>query len=237
MQLDQLQRSMIAAIDHGPGHIAGAEFIGGSVGAMRGLCVHANTISHARLVAIEETFPRTRERVTHGDFNALSRRFVELPEGAGEPLARIGRHFPPFLAEAGQQDAAALAAFEWAWLESYHAAEGDALDLAAFAGMTQDELLGTVVARHPAARLTQAVRDDELANAVPGLADAPAILVTRPHAEVRVSPATAIMARQFELLDEPQPVCNLLACSDEPDGEDSLPALFAMLEAGSLVLT
>ena len=68
-------------------------------------------------------------------------------------------------------------------------------------------------------------------------AAASAILVSRPHADVVAGPATALMALQFNLLTEPQPVCNLLECGDELEGEDSLQALFAMLQAGALVLT
>jgi len=237
MQLEELQRSIIAAIDHGPDHVTEAAYLGGRAAALRGFSVHANTISHARLVAIEETYPRTRTRLGHSDFNSLSRRYVELPEAASEPPASIGKHFPPFLADAGQTEAAALADFEWAWLEAYHGAEAAALELAGLAGLTQDELLQTIVARHPAARLAVAVRDDDLASEVPGLADASAILVSRPHADVVAGPATALMALQFNLLTEPQPVCNLLECGDELEGEDSLQALFAMLQAGALVLT
>ncbi|MDG2004752.1 MAG: putative DNA-binding domain-containing protein [Novosphingobium sp.] len=237
MQLEDLQRSIVAAIDHGPDHMIDTAFLGGRAAAQRGLSVHANTISHARLVAIEDSFPRCRESLGPSEFNALSRRFVELPEAAREPLASIGRHFPSFLSGESQGDAGTLAAFEWAWLEAYHASEGDALSLADLAGVTEDELLRKVVARHPASRLTAAVRDDALESEVPGLGEAQAILVTRPQAEVKLCPASAMMALQFNLLANPQPVCNLLACGDEIDGEDSLQALFAMLEAGSLVLT
>jgi hypothetical protein len=237
MRLEQLQRSMIAAIDHGPDHIAQAVFLGGRAAALRGFAVHANTISHARLVAIEDSFPRCRIRLGHGEFNRLSRRFVELPQAAGEPLASIGRHFPSFVSGSGHGGAAALAAFEWAWLEAYHAGEADALSLADLAGLAEEDLLQTIVARHPAARLAGAVRDKDLEAEAPGLGDAHAILLTRPEAEVRIGPANAMMALQFECLEVPQPICNLLACGSELHGEDSLQALIAMLEAGSLVLT
>lgn len=237
MQLEALQRSMMAAIDGGPGFVDESLFSGDRAAAMRGLAVHANTISHARLVALEETFPRTREQLGHGRFNALSRDFIERNEARAEPLNTIGRHFANYLGICEAPNAAVLAAFEWAWLESYHAAEDKALELADLAGAGEEELLAITVARHPAARLVSANAGPWLEDELPGIAGAAAILVTRPGADVMVSSANAPMARQFALLADPQPVCNLLAAGREQDGEDGLHALLAMLEAGSLVLS
>lgn len=236
MRLDDLQTMMIAAIDHGPDQVVDAAFLGGRAGALRGLRVHANTISHARLVALEDSFPRSRTRIGEADFNALSRAYLELPAIGSEPHAAIGRRFAQFLRRSGHGEEAALAGFEWAWLEAYHAADAEAAPLAGFSGMAEDQLLQSIVARHPAARLVASFRDAALEDEVPGLAGAAAILVTRPGAEVRVSPASAAMARLFDMLAEPQTICNLLECGGEPAGEDSLQALFAMLDAAALVL-
>jgi len=238
MKLDALQRSMIEAIDKGPDHVADTAFVGGRKGALRGLSVHANTISHARLVALEETFPKLRDLIGEERFNQLSREYVGRNEAIGEPLNAIGRHFAQFMREKPDCDntAAALADFEWAWLESYHAADAEALTLAQFADADEESLLNTIVALHPASRITPASARAALLDEVPGLADCAAILLTRPQADVLVSPASEAMVRQIDELAEPQPFCNLLGNVDEQLLAQGLQASMAMLEAGALVL-
>lgn len=236
MRLDELQRSMIDAIEGGPDHIVPAEYVGGIRSAMRGLRVHANTISHARLVALEESFPRSRERLGEERFNLLSRDFAELDQAKEQPLATIGHGFAEFLDRSGESEAAKLARFEWAWLDTYHAGDAVPLELADFVGLDEDRLLATEVSLHPAARLVTAFEDALLAEEVPDFAEAAAILLTRPQAEVRIGAANPAMAQQFALLAKSQNVCNLLEAGGEPAGEDSLQALFALLSAGALVL-
>ena len=243
MPLEALQRAMIAAIDKGPAFIEDEAFRGGRAAAMRGLSVHANTISHARLVALEDTFPRTRAHLGDARFNTLSRAFMEHEQAIAEPLSTIGRHFPSHLARAESADVGALAAFEWSWLETYHAADHEPLKLADFAGAEEERLLATIVARHPAARLAPAGAALFLKDEAPGaderapLEGAKAILLTRPHAEVLVNPATLRMVQLFTMLDNPQPICNLLTGGGELQGEDGLQPLLAVLRAGSLILS
>ncbi len=238
MRLDALQKGMVDAIDKGPSFIAGDAYVGGRKAAMRGLSVHANTISHARLVALEETFPKLRETMGHERFNALSRDYVATREAMGEPPSTIGRHFPAFLESRGEpNEHHALAAFEWAWLESYNAAEVDAIELSEFAGVEEGALLATVVALHPAAWIAPARAAFAIEDEVPGVCGSAALLITRPDAEVLVSPASAIMLEQFIVLSEPQAICNLLQAGDEQGGEDALQGVLALLAARSLVLT
>lgn len=80
--LEQVQQSMMQAIALGPDHAPCEFFRDGRAAALRGLSVHANTISHARLVALEETFPRTRSLLGESLFNRLSRGYVEC-DGIG----------------------------------------------------------------------------------------------------------------------------------------------------------
>lgn len=238
MRLDALQESMIAAIDKGPDFIPHAAFAGGFEAARRGLSVHANTISHARLVALEETFPRTRALIGEEAFNRQTRAYVETRQAVRCPLDRIGHQFPQFLAGShGFDRASALAAFEWAWLESYHAADAEALDLSHFADATEETLLSAVVRLHPAALLVTARAAPMLTEEIPALAGAEAILVTRPGAEVLLTPADKPMQQQHAMLGKPQPICNLLDLGSEAAGEDCLQGVMTMLRAGSLVLT
>lgn len=186
---------------------------------------------------------RARARLGTEAFNTLSRLYLDWPGVLGHPLALIGVDFAAFLRASVETLAEAdLAAFEWAWLESYHAAEAQILGLADLAGIDEAVLLGIVLKRHPAAqllclnRLVHQIIGDE----VPGLGDAPAILLTRPHAQVLVAPANAVMSAVFANAGKPVSICNLLGDGAEPDGEHQLPpddimnALIALMESGAL---
>ena len=237
MQLEALQRSMMAAIDGGPDHVPDGVFAGGSPAAMRGFAVHANTISHARLVALEDTFPRTRSLLGEEAFNRLSRAFVETAQSKAVPLASIGRHFPAFLRQQSADELpSALAGFEWAWLASYHAAEARVLHLSDLAGIAEDRLLSMWLARHPAACMIGADAAPALAGAGIDFAGAPMILLTRPEAAVCVTPVTRAMASLFEKLDEPCEVAALITAGEDQEsgGQGMLPALVSLIEAGAL---
>lgn len=245
--LEDAQRAMMRAIDLGPAELPEGLFAGTLNRVLLGMKVHANTISHARLVALEDTFPRTRALMGHDRFNERSRRFAGLPGATAEPLAEIGKGFPNFLAEVGEPaPAVGLARFEWLWLEAYHAAEALPLRLAALAGMAENALLEVEIAAHPAARCCCPDRAvlELLGEQVPGLGNADAILIARPDAEVLVSPATAAIAR---ILGSVIGACgnrttigNLFAdltepgCKDRLPPDDFMPALVALLEAGVL---
>lgn len=148
--LEQVQQAMMCAIALGPDHVPHDLFTGGRARSLRGLAVHANTISHARLVALEDTFPRTGQLLGEAAFNALSRTFMETGAG-GLPLAHIGRRFPEWLAAESQRPGATdLARFEWAWLRCYHAADAAALSLPELAELGPEGIARLVLTRHPA---------------------------------------------------------------------------------------
>lgn len=243
LTLDRVQQAMIQAIDHGPGFMPPGLFAGSDGRALMGLKVHANTISHARLVALEDTFPRTRGMLGQEHFNALSRDYVELPSAQALPLGRIGAGFADFLTACEDCDGAAdLARFEWSWLESYHAADMEPLRLAGLVGIEPDDLLRLGVSVHPAARimaLGSAVRE-ALAAEAPGLAGADAVLIVRPDAEVLLHPASRLMCAILRLAGRPIAIGNLMAVSDEPASTDhpspevAMQALVALLDAGAL---
>lgn len=235
---------MMAALDHGPAHLPDNLFSGSRERVLAGMKVHANTISHARLVALEETFERTRAAIGHDAFNRHSRLFLEQPGVTGQPLAMIGAGFDAFLA--GQGEAAGvpdLARFEWLWLEAYHAADAEPLALTALAGLAPEALLAVRLAAHPSARadrLAPLVRA-ELASEVPGLEQAEAVLLVRPHAEVLICALSAAAAAVLALAHNPQTIGNLLALPGEhPDDEErqadaNMQALVTLINAGALV--
>lgn len=241
--LEAAQSAMMRALDLGPGELPDGLFAGARSRVLMGMTVHANTISHARLVALEDTFPRTRAQLGHETFNEHSRRFTGLPGVTARPLARIGTGFPDFLDEAGETCVAVdLARFEWLWLEAYHAADALPLRLGALAGFDEAALFDLVIAPHPAARTVRADRAVHrlIGKEVPGLGDADAILITRPDAEVLVAPAGTTMATVFAALEIPASIGSLFAdlietgCKDRLPPDDFMPALIALIEAGAL---
>ena len=244
--LDHGQHAVMQALDHGPAHLPGGLFAGDPERVLAGMKVHANTISHARLVALEQTFPRTLAVIGHDRFNAHSRLFVTQPSVTARALADIGAGFDAFLLAAGDnQGAADLARFEWLWLQSYHAADAAPLALSDLAGIAPDALLNLPLARHPAA---QAARFAPLVHDLIGaeaeaeaIAQAQAILITRPDAEVLVAPASDMMVTMLDLAQIPRTIGNLIALDNEPSDEDSAPVdaamqeLVALINAGALI--
>ena len=227
--LEREQAAIAATLLYGPDHLPAGLFAGDDNAVLRGLRVHANTVSHARLVALEETFPRTREYLGEAEFNRLSRAFVE--GGGAERLALpdIGRDFAGWL---GDPLAADLARVEWAWLESYNAADTLPLRLADLAGYDEAALLGLTVRLHPATRIVKLASDAapliDPAFA-PGTA---ALLVTRPDAEVRLFALHDADDAALDRAKEISTLGNLIASLAEmhPDGGA---AIAALIDAGA----
>jgi len=231
------QAGFIDALQQGPSAFPEGLFSGSVDRAMLGLKAHANTISHARLVALEDTFPRLRQRIGTERFNTLSRDYVETPAAMASALPQIGRDFAAHIAAAGL-DAASLdlARIEWLWLESYHAAEAEALDMAAIAALDEAGLLDLLLRPHPALRTLRlsAPIAPEL-GLDDGAADAAMLLITRPDADVLVQPLDGEQALVLELAQQNPRMRNLLEMAVERMGEaKALPHIFAIIAAGAL---
>jgi hypothetical protein len=242
--LENGQEAMMRALDHGPAHLPMDLFAGSVERVLAGMKVHANTISHARLVALEDTYPRTRDHLGHARFNQHSRLFLQQPGVAGRSLAMIGAGFDRFLARHGDGEGpAALARFEWLWLQSYHAAEADVLTLEELTCLASEALLEQSLASHPAAFAARfhPLVHDLIGAEVPGLASAEAILIARPEAEVLVSPATAIMADVLFAAEKSCTIGNLLERFTELGGDGTrtvdgiMQALVSLINAGALI--
>lgn len=241
--LDGGQSAVMQALDHGPAYLPEGLFAGSPDRVMAGMKVHANTISHARLVALEDTFPRTREHIGHDRFNAHSRLFIQQPGVTAAALAQIGAEFRAYLIEAGEGAGVAdLARFEWCWLIAYHAADTAPLALDAVVRLPPEALLDYKLARHPAAcagRFAPLVHG-LIGGEVPGLAEADAILIARPDADVLVSPASALMADLLMAAENTITIGNLLARMNEPLEDEAtqvdavMQSLVALINAGAL---
>ena len=216
------QANFITTINDGPDALDQTLFAGPIDRVLLGLKAHANTISHARLVALEETFPLTRQALGNEQFNQLSRGYVETADARACDANTIGFDFPRFLTaqlnppsssgegsgvgavslvqpgtlhpnpspkeEGLNASAVELASIEWAWLESYHAAEAVPLSPHDLAELDEASLLALPIALHPSARLVMTAHPlaaplGEMAGLQPC-----AILTVRPEAEVRLLP-------------------------------------------------
>ncbi|WP_439568344.1 HvfC/BufC family peptide modification chaperone [Sphingopyxis sp.] len=220
------QAAIAAALLRGPDHLPATLFAGDGAAVLRGLRVHANTISHARLVALEDTFPRIRDHLGAAEFNRVSRAFLDVGGAQGRPLARIGAGFPDWLADPLAAD---LARAEWAWLECYHAADAAALMLADLAGLDETALLSLAVRRRPAVRVVALTRP-AAPLLDPGLArDVRALLITRPDAEVRLLAIDPADVAALDMASEMTPLGNLIAHLAErhPEGGAAVAALIA----------
>lgn len=174
------QRTMMRAIDHGPGALPDGLLVGTRAAQYRALKAHANTISHARIVALEDSYPRTRELLGREEFHAAARGHLDAPETRSRPLRLIGAEFERVLDDPVLRD---LARLEWAVLAAHGALDAPALLLGRLKNVAPEALVRAQVARHPATRLVALEAPDRLAwDGLVG--DGDHVLVTRPHEKV-----------------------------------------------------
>lgn len=239
--MSPLRNAQIAVRDtiaFGPA-VCPVNLFGGSADkVIRGLKVHANTISFARLTSLEASFPRARDWIGDGVFNDLSRRFIEGGGGTTEPLAQIGRDFSNWLAVQGQDPTLiALVRFEWLWLQSYHAAEADAMVIGALAGKNIADILTTQIARHPAAHIVANEADLAVALGLGRQNDASAILVTRSEEAVMITPISPVQESFFHAATTLTSIGDLLETAPENSGDDRLlTALIDLITEGAFIL-
>ena len=232
--LANAQANFIDTINHGPDGLDPNLFAGPQDRILLGLKAHANTISHARIVALEETFPLTRQHLGDASFNALARDFVETEMAKASDANRIGMGFADCLNDPATRE---LAQIEWAWLESYHAAEAVPMTLADLAALDETALLALPIAPHPSARTVTisapiASALQELCGQRPA-----AILCVRPVAEVRLVPLDTIQLAVFiASARKNASLGNLLAVVLEQAGEQApLEPILHLIGAAALV--
>jgi hypothetical protein len=216
---------MHQALRFGPGYCPPDLFDGSVPAIVRGLKVHANNISHARHVALEETYPRLIRLMGLEAFHAVAEVFLERDRVTSRPLDAIGEGFAQLLGDSSHRN---LARAEWAWLESFHAAEAGALTLAELAALDPEALIAARLALHPAAR--RIVLEDPywLAwdNAMPG--EGNILLLTRPESEVLVRRVDEAAERVLSLLSTSCPAGDLSGASPT--------TLITLIDAGAVVL-
>lgn len=213
------------AIRFGAGHCPPDLFDGSVPAIVRGLKVHANNIAHARHVALEETYPRLLRAMDPGAFHEAAEQFLDQPHVVSLSLDALGEGFERYLEEASFRD---LARAEWRWLETFHAAEAEALTVAELASLQPDALLAARLRLHPATRWLVLEEPEAFDWDWQIAGDGEVLLLSRPDAEVLLRRVDAEAASILSALSKPRPVVRLL-------GAD-LPALITLIDAGTIVL-
>jgi hypothetical protein len=240
LSFDLQLENFVHTIEHGPGALNPALFDGPIDRVMLGLKAHANTISHARLVALEQTFPRTRNALGDSEFNVLSRVYCATECARSSVPNSIGEGFGQFL-QTCLNDAAILdlCRIEWAWLECYHAPDTPALALADLAVIDADALLALQIARHPAASMI--ALNARISPELSEFADetsTPAILITRQSNAVILTALTNLDRDIFCAAKISANIGNLLHLGiEQADEQAALESVMRLMGAGALVKT
>ncbi len=237
-KLSKVQENFIATLNEGPQILDPDVFEGPIDRIMLGLKAHANTISHARLIALEESFPMTREELGHDIFNAISRDYIELDHVKAHDNAQLGLHFEQYIRPKYEAHIADLAAIEWAWLESYNAAEANSLSLEQLSEFDEDTLISQHVIWHPSLRVIplSAPIAQPLAELRDICIDPHSILVTRDNVEVRLLPINDVTAKIVWEAKYKTPMGNLLEIATElGDMDNPLQPLLSIIGAGALI--
>lgn len=238
LTLELAQNNFIETINNGPDALDMLLFSGPVDRVVLGLKAHANTISHARLIALEASFPRTVEQMGAGDFNDVARAYIETDAARRSDNNAIGAYFPAFLQSSDcDVQTVDLAHIEWAWLQSYHAADKAALSLADLAQFSETILLTKNISWHPSTRLV--TLGGGLPDALPELAEtknANAVLVVRPDAEVRLLALDSVTAQIARAAEKSFCIGNLLALASElGDEANPIGPVLTLIGAGALI--
>ncbi|MEQ1726618.1 MAG: DNA-binding domain-containing protein [Sphingopyxis sp.] len=233
--LRDAQRAMADALHHGPDALPDGLFAGDARRTLLAMAAHANTISHGRLVALEDSFPATRRALGEAAFNQLTRAYIEAGMGLDGQLNDIGDGFPAWL-ETESQGAAlvAIARFDHAFIAAHHARDAAVLTLGDLPDDT-DALMAMMLARHSAAS-THAASDDLLdAIEQPDWAGSAAVLITRPGIAVRLFALGAAAYDAWNALDAPVTFAALCANlgANHDDGA-IIPAIIDLVRAGAI---
>jgi len=243
--LAESQSLFIDCLQKGPDHLPVEMFTETANRALLGMKAHANTISHARLVALENAYPKLHEHMGHEKFHTISRDYIDQDHILLCDMNTIAEDFAAFLQKcdigATEID---LAHVEWAWLESYRAAEADPVVLEDIVTLDEEGLLTLPIDRHPAFKLIKLTGElspelSELGEETPY-----ALLVARPEAQVLFHPLTAIEHDIAGKIDNISTMGNLLEkaielvgehANAEGDVEQAMPHLIKLIQAGAVM--
>jgi Putative DNA-binding domain len=128
------------------------------LGAKR-FAVYRNNVTVGLVRALEANFPVVRRLLGGEYFHGFARQFAQAHPPRSPLMFFYGAQFPVALANERELAAypylADVARLEILWRESFHAADANALEAGALAGLDGDVLMKVVFSRHPAVRLVQ----------------------------------------------------------------------------------
>lgn len=235
--LHDVQNSVADALRDGPSALPSDMFVGDARRILLAMAAHANTISHGRLVALEDSFPATRRALGEATFNQLTRAYVEAGLGLGGQLNDIGHAFPDWIERQGQGAVlVAIARFDLAFLRAHHCRDAVALTLADLPD-DADVLMALPLSRHPAA--SAHALTPELAGAIeqPDWSSKTAILITRPDVAVRLFPLSVAAHDAWGVLSAPVTFAELCAnLGMKHDDAAIIPAIIELVRAGALMI-
>lgn len=209
--------AMKTALDRGPDFVPEDLFAGSRPAQFRALKAYANTISHGRFAALENTFPKTRAAIGEEAFHALAEQFL-TGEVLMRPIRSIGKGFAALL-EKEDSIAADLADSEWAMLMAHGAADAPALTPDAIRDLTPESLIEINVLQHPATQFVRLRNPSRFSDEYTG--DGPVLLVTRPEASVMFARVGDAEAALLAMASEPIRLGRLL----EVDGAAVTPLI------------
>lgn len=232
--LAEAQGSFARALREGPAAMPDDLLAGEPAYNLLAMAAYANTISHGRLVAMEDVFPTCRSAMGDAAFNGASRQYVEDGWGIDVPLDRIGDAFPAWLEQTGHPaDLVAVARFDLAFLDAYHAP--DVLPVSREALPADPaQLVSMPLTRHVAASLhsatpllcTHAMIDGDAAAA---------LLLSRPDLTVRCTAVDDALVAAWTRLDHPVTFGELMAnMVADYDDATAIGAMMRLIDCGSI---
>lgn len=129
---------------------------GGGRAAKR-FAVYRNNVAASLVNALADIYPAVAKIVGEEFFRAMALVFARSSPPRSRVLSEYGREFPDFIADfepaARMPYLADVARLERAWLDAFHAADAQPLDLRALGELAPDELASACFVPHPAMRL------------------------------------------------------------------------------------
>jgi hypothetical protein len=126
----------------------------------RRFSVYRNNVAVGLIGALEARYPASRRIAGHELFRTMARAFINARKPRSPIMIAYGEDFPEFvaafLASAEAPELLCLpdlARLENAWVEAYHAEDRPVATVRDLGGLSSDQLPGTRIELHPAARI------------------------------------------------------------------------------------
>lgn len=209
--------------------------------------VYRNNVTVSLIEALADIFPAVQKLTGENFFQTMAREFVRAHPPSSKLVFEYGHGFADFIDGFGPARSVPylgdVARAERAWLSAYHAADVNPLDPANLAAIPADRVAGARFVMHPAFaviasnyplfRIFSMNRDLMPFEAV-DMAEAEAVLITRPASEVRITHIAAGTAIFMQALEKGQTLGAAAGAALEADDTFDLnAALTTLLSTGA----